>query len=314
MVPQNGKRYQESWPGEPVSREEILPFLRKAFAECSQEGTIHFALTQPGITRSTDTLFTLRICRYEQIQDTLNVESAFDGIPGVRRFRNGDILLGSYNAGHHVQDSASAAYGGFSITFHLDMIRLHYCHFDHQREIRNIYYHLTTSAGGILEHLAQALDLLIHEQHTPRERRCRLLIAAIGNQIIHELERQEEREFSMKRSFAGRIRDYIDHNYHRQINCSSICSDLRVNRSYASSVFRREFGVTMSDYLLQLRIKAAKYLLGSKERLPLREIASRCAFRETGYFIRVFRQQTGITPAAYRNLPGSGASRHGATD
>ena len=298
-----GKRYQEPWPGNRVSKEEMMPHLKRAFDTYSKDGAIHFALTEPGSHRRTDSIFTLRICRYENILNSLKVESAFDGIPGVRSIHSGDLLLGSYNAGHHVQDFASAVYAGVSITFHMDMIRLHYCHFVRQKECSNIYYHLPTPHGGILEHLALALDLLIHGNHSHREEQCRLLVAAIGKQIIHELEIQEKPQQIAKNPFAGKIRDYIDHNYHRQINCTSICRDLRINRSYASSLFMKEFGVNMSDYLLQLRIKAAKYLLESKEQLPLREIASRCAFRETGYFIRVFKQKTGLTPVAYRNQP-----------
>ena len=101
-------------------------------------------------------------------------------------------------------------------------------------------------------------------------------------------------------NLARKIKFYLECNFFKIMNCSEICDELEINRSYASQIFSRDFGITMNKYLMNLRIDAARKLLSSPEDLKIADIARCCGFHDSGYFSRVFRRHTGKTPIEYR--------------
>lgn len=64
-------------------------------------------------------------------------------------------------------------------------------------------------------------------------------------------------------------------------------------------VFREAAGVSCRQYLTQLRIDRARYLLG-RCAMSVSETALACGFDDALYFSRVFRKQTGMSPTEYR--------------
>lgn len=69
-------------------------------------------------------------------------------------------------------------------------------------------------------------------------------------------------------------------------------------------LFRHHLQTTVNHYVVRLRMEEAKKLL-VRTSLPITEIASKCGFAQANYFSRVFRQQTGTLPLAYRREAGS---------
>lgn len=74
---------------------------------------------------------------------------------------------------------------------------------------------------------------------------------------------------------------------------------LHVNQSWFSTHFKKEMGMTFTDFMTGRRVEKAKELL-TRTDLRLIEIASRCGFDEQSYFSRVFKKETGLSPRAYR--------------
>ncbi|MDU6926817.1 HTH-type transcriptional activator RhaR [Franconibacter helveticus] len=64
-------------------------------------------------------------------------------------------------------------------------------------------------------------------------------------------------------------------------------------------LFRQQTGMTISQYLRQLRICQAQYLLRHTDML-ISDIASRCGFEDSNYFSVVFTRETGVTPRVWR--------------
>lgn len=63
--------------------------------------------------------------------------------------------------------------------------------------------------------------------------------------------------------------------------------------------FRAATGMSLHEYLLQLRIHAAQRLLAETD-LPIKTVADRLGYRDVFYFTRQFRVFTGVPPAVYR--------------
>ena len=285
--------------GEPVGAEIMAALLRENFSRAMLQSRMHFVQPFPDYKRSAGKLFTLRLCRYQHLQKPLTVQAAFDGILSKRILEDGDWIIGSYNSINRINSSLKQEIGGFSIIFFLNLIRLEYCHSIPDGSCKEIYYHIPYAPEGVLLHMVRALDTLIHEITPCREEGCRLMLEALGQQVLYKLQQSAGTGFSA-RAASWRIKNYMEHNFTGNINCSSVCDTLKINRSYGSTVFREDFGISMADFLLKLRMDAAKNLLASKDRLKVVDVAHFCGFNDTGYFIRVFRRQTGMTPGEFR--------------
>ena len=96
-----------------------------------------------------------------------------------------------------------------------------------------------------------------------------------------------------------RCLDYIGEHLHETIRITDIADHLHLNVSYVSSLFRKETGLTISDYILQQRIESAQHMLKHTEYSGA-EISQFLSFSSQSYFIRAFRASTGMTPAQYR--------------
>jgi AraC-like DNA-binding protein len=289
------------WPGEPVAASTMLAYVEAALAPERLAARQHYVFTMPGVRRAGDTCFRLRICWYET-RGTVELRGNYDGVVSTRCIQDGEVVIGSYNAvARESEPRALLDYGGLTLAFHLHHIRVHYCHFDHGRTLRNIYYHTAKPASGALALLVEALDLVIHETgERDRQERCQALLEAILRQVRHELSQAEEVEQSPRMRQAMRIKSYLEQNFTSAIRCAEVCRELRINRSYAATIFHAAFGTTMNDYVQQLRLEAAEQLLASADDLRVGEVAERCAFSDAGYFTKVFRRRYGMTPGEFR--------------
>ena len=74
---------------------------------------------------------------------------------------------------------------------------------------------------------------------------------------------------------------------------------LYVSRCHLSHLFRRVTGYSYRDYLLQYRLSAAKELLINTD-LPVAQAAANSGWPDANQFSRIFRQNEGLSPTAYR--------------
>ena len=69
--------------------------------------------------------------------------------------------------------------------------------------------------------------------------------------------------------------------------------------TYLSSVFRRETGETVNNYLVALRMRKARELLASTN-MKVAEVAQAVGIRNTRYFSACFKKEVGQSPNDYR--------------
>lgn len=74
---------------------------------------------------------------------------------------------------------------------------------------------------------------------------------------------------------------------------------IHLNPSYVSVLFKEETGQTFSDYLTGQRLRLAKKLLAETD-LKIYEIAESVGFSSSKYFVKVFRNESGMTPKQFR--------------
>ena len=93
--------------------------------------------------------------------------------------------------------------------------------------------------------------------------------------------------------------DYIYDNLHTRLTVSDLAAAAGLSAGYLSGMFRREVGISLSEYITKKKIEAAENLLKYSEFSCL-EIAEYLCFSSESHFIQVFRNGTGYTPRRYR--------------
>lgn len=97
------------------------------------------------------------------------------------------------------------------------------------------------------------------------------------------------------------IKNYIENNYHRQIIIADLARQSNYTRNYLYKLFRKEYGLSPQEYLMNLRIEKAKLLLGNpKNHFTIGNIAAAVGFSDPLYFSKLFRKKTGKSPNEYR--------------
>lgn len=93
----------------------------------------------------------------------------------------------------------------------------------------------------------------------------------------------------------------IRHNYAGLYGVEELSERLGVSKSHLVRTFTAAVGVPPGKYLIRVRIEAVMRLLLHRE-YSLEVIASLCGFSGANYLCRVFKKETGQTPAQWRAL------------
>lgn len=93
--------------------------------------------------------------------------------------------------------------------------------------------------------------------------------------------------------------DYIQQHYNEPLQLQTLVDQFGFSYAYLSSLFSEKSSETFSEYLNRIRIEKAYELL-IKTDSSISEIAQETGYTDSGYFSKVFKKQTGMTPRTYR--------------
>jgi len=96
---------------------------------------------------------------------------------------------------------------------------------------------------------------------------------------------------------------YINNNLTEPLNLKLLASISGHNPNYLSSIFHKETGTCLSDYIMNRRLEDAKFQL-CHTNAPISEIASNYHFSSQSHFTQRFAKYAGITPRVFRKSLG----------
>ena len=102
-----------------------------------------------------------------------------------------------------------------------------------------------------------------------------------------------------KRTVGQLVRQYIDEKYGEKILISELCRTIGYSKSTLYTSFRKEYGITINDYITEVRIRAAAKLLKDRS-IPIGDISDAVGFRNQSYFSNIFAAQMKMTPSEFR--------------
>lgn len=95
--------------------------------------------------------------------------------------------------------------------------------------------------------------------------------------------------------------NFIFEHLYEKISLAQIAKHISINPSYISHLFKKEVGISISEYIQEKRIDEAKKLIESDEK-SFADIYVPLGFIDQSHFTKVFKKITGITPKKYRTL------------
>ena len=110
------------------------------------------------------------------------------------------------------------------------------------------------------------------------------------------------KRFENTRSYklVNGAKKYIKENYHRQdLTVKDVSKSQYINETYMRSLFKKEAGMTVNEYLTKVRLDKTKEILKSTE-YRLSDIAEMVGYNDSSYLSKIFKKNIGISPSKYR--------------
>ena len=117
-------------------------------------------------------------------------------------------------------------------------------------------------------------------------------------QLAEEYHRLQSYRISASRTVIRARRSIQELYTDPSLSLSVLCRILGVGHNYLSAIFRKETGKTVTDFIRETRVEAAKPLLLTTD-LKVYEVSEKVGYRSVEHFSRSFRKQTGRSPGDF---------------
>ena len=106
----------------------------------------------------------------------------------------------------------------------------------------------------------------------------------------------------LRESFSPHVRkaaDYIKLHLSTPLSLNEISSAIGITPNHLSHLFKKEAGVSISQYIAEKRCNRAHEMLLTTN-LPVQDISGFVGYPDSNYFVKIFKSQYGTTPSEYR--------------
>jgi two-component system response regulator YesN len=144
----------------------------------------------------------------------------------------------------------------------------------------------------IQEEFEVAMDMCLSEETLNRE----------YQKIISECIEQLVLDKKNKSQLPVRVaKQYIQDNFEKQLMLEDVALATNLSSAYLSTIFKKELGISFTDYLISCRMEKAKELLKTTDE-SISIIAEQVGYLDSRYFSKIFFKVVGLKPSVYRKL------------
>lgn len=102
------------------------------------------------------------------------------------------------------------------------------------------------------------------------------------------------------KGIIAKLKYFVEKNFQKEIGLKQASEIVCLSPKYISKIFKEETGIGFSEYKLRLRIEKAKELM-SLQIYNINEIAGKVGYLNVESFVRIFKNQEGMTPSEYKH-------------
>lgn len=92
---------------------------------------------------------------------------------------------------------------------------------------------------------------------------------------------------------------WIEEHFQEEFSLDRLAESLHLSPYYASHLFSKETGCTLSQYVLAHRLRESRLLLSTTD-LTIAQVGQQTGFNSSAYFVKSFKSKMGMTPHTYR--------------
>ncbi|SCP94844.1 response regulator transcription factor [Anaerobium acetethylicum] len=97
-----------------------------------------------------------------------------------------------------------------------------------------------------------------------------------------------------------KVMDYVLQHYtESDLSIKTLAEHVYLTPTYLSNLFKKNTGITIGQYLVNVRVDQAKLLL-QNPKWKLYQIAPMVGYEDSNYFAKIFKKKLGVTPSEYR--------------
>jgi two-component system response regulator YesN len=97
---------------------------------------------------------------------------------------------------------------------------------------------------------------------------------------------------------------FLETHYRENITLDGLSKDFAISKEYLCSIFKKETGYTVTEYLIRIRLDKARDLI-THYQLPLKKIPEMVGYMDIPHFYRSFKHRFGLSPGAFREAGGN---------
>lgn len=140
-------------------------------------------------------------------------------------------------------------------------------------------------------------DFAIQIEAAKTTAKCDELFITMVRKYSRLVQKHSQKGYSL---LVQKVITCIDTDITADLSLKTQAKLLNVNPSYLSTLFKKETGVTLTDYVNQKRVERAKKLLKAGN-TQIQTVAQSCGVLDVNYFTKIFKKYTGVTPKEYRS-------------
>lgn len=129
--------------------------------------------------------------------------------------------------------------------------------------------------------------------------RKRCIAISILMKIFNKLLAPNNQNIPKNTSITAKILSCLDETIYLQKGIPAIAKELGYTHSHICHSFKKDMGIALSQYIIDLRLKHAVYYLENTN-YPLRVITDLIGIESLSYFNKLFKEKFGMTPTKYR--------------
>lgn len=95
------------------------------------------------------------------------------------------------------------------------------------------------------------------------------------------------------------IKEWIRSNLSEKLKVNDVAEQFELNSHYLVRIFKEQTGLTVIQYINQLKLREAQELL-LRTNLPIKQIASMSFYPDEKRFMKLFKEQLHLTPSEFR--------------
>ncbi|PGB05242.1 helix-turn-helix domain-containing protein, partial [Bacillus toyonensis] len=153
--------------------------------------------------------------------------------------------------------------------------------------------------GGVFPEIAYTIsDLFIQKLEEIHKNEA--IPPFLENALLEFAERVKNSTVQQHSKHINVCQNYIFTHLYGDITLNILAEIVTLNPSYLSSLFKKEVGISLNEYIQRAKVDESKKLM-TYTRHSISEISTVLNFHDQSHFTKVFKKHTGISPKQFKN-------------